>query len=146
MSSSISSPASRAWSFPIRSVYHSTWVASDHPPVGVSGTAPPSIAGAVGYGFYFSRATASAVRCMSHPRSDAPAISRFVAGDMVAIEPDTVDPEVGGTRIEDLIVVIEDAAQPLTNAFPLRAYPISSDAASKQPRRAEPVPSANGKR
>jgi Xaa-Pro aminopeptidase len=54
---------------------------------------------------------------------EAPALGRtghapLIAGDVVAIEPGTVDPEYGGMRVEDLVLVTDDGYELLTE----RAY------------------------
>jgi Xaa-Pro aminopeptidase len=55
---------------------------------------------------------------------EAPGLGRMggeelVAGDVVALEPGTVDLELGGARVEDLLVVTEAGAENLTASFPL---------------------------
>ena len=50
---------------------------------------------------------------------EAPALGRtgrapLIAGDVVAIEPGTVDPEHGGMRVEDLVFVTDDGYELLT--------------------------------
>jgi len=50
---------------------------------------------------------------------EAPALGRtgrapLVAGDVVAIEPGTVDPDHGGMRVEDLVLVTDDGYELLT--------------------------------
>ena len=54
---------------------------------------------------------------------EAPALGRtgrepLIAGDVIAVEPGTVDPEHGGMRVEDLLVVTEDGHENLTASFP----------------------------
>jgi Xaa-Pro aminopeptidase len=50
---------------------------------------------------------------------EAPALGRtgqapLIAGDVVAVEPGTVDPEHGGMRVEDLVLVTDDGYELLT--------------------------------
>src|SRR5881296_3326570 len=52
---------------------------------------------------------------------EAPAIGRsgnkpLVAGDVVTIEPGIYDPEIGGVRLEDMLVITADGARDLTQA------------------------------
>jgi Xaa-Pro aminopeptidase len=39
------------------------------------------------------------------------------------VEPGTVDPQDGGMRVEDLLVVTEDGAENLTESFPYSLAP-----------------------
>ncbi len=52
---------------------------------------------------------------------EAPAIGRsgnkpLVVGDVVTIEPGVYDPEIGGVRLEDMLVITADGARDLTQA------------------------------
>jgi Xaa-Pro aminopeptidase len=59
---------------------------------------------------------------------EAPALGRtgseqLIAGDVIAVEPGTVVRGLGGTRVEDLLVVAEDGGERLTGAFPYWLVP-----------------------
>jgi Xaa-Pro aminopeptidase len=42
----------------------------------------------------------------------------LIAGDVIAVEPGVVDRAVGGTRVEDLLIVTDDGCENLTDAIP----------------------------
>jgi Xaa-Pro aminopeptidase len=74
-------------------------------------------------GFYFSLGHGVGLEVHEPPilgRGDA---SPLIAGDVIAIEPGTVDPAVGGTRVEDLLLVTDDGGERLTGSFPYSLVP-----------------------
>jgi Xaa-Pro aminopeptidase len=42
----------------------------------------------------------------------------LIAGDVIAVEPGTVVPGLGGSRVEDLLIVTDEGSQNLTGTFP----------------------------
>jgi Xaa-Pro aminopeptidase len=59
---------------------------------------------------------------------EAPALGRtgrepLIAGDVIAVEPGTVDPEHGGMRVEDLLLVTDEGYENLTDSFPYDLAP-----------------------
>lgn len=59
---------------------------------------------------------------------EAPSLGRsdrqdLVAGDVIALEPGIVVPDVGGTRVEDLLIVTDTGAENLTAGFPYGLVP-----------------------
>ncbi len=70
------------------------------------------------HGFYFSLGHGVGLEVHEAPGLGRTGRSELVAGDVIAIEPGTVDPEVGSTRVEDLIAVGEDGGERLTGSFP----------------------------
>jgi Xaa-Pro aminopeptidase len=59
---------------------------------------------------------------------EAPALGRtgseqLIAGDVIAVEPGTVVRGLGGTRVEDLLVLTDAGAERLTGAFPYGLVP-----------------------
>ena len=59
---------------------------------------------------------------------EAPALGRtargsLIAGDVIAVEPGTSVREIGGTRVEDLLLVTDDGNERLTGSFPYGLVP-----------------------
>jgi Xaa-Pro aminopeptidase len=59
---------------------------------------------------------------------EAPALGRtargsLIAGDVIAVEPGTSVREIGGTRVEDLLLVTDDGSERLTGSFPYGLVP-----------------------
>lgn len=70
------------------------------------------------HGFYFSLGHGVGLEVHEAPGLGRSGRSELVAGDVIAIEPGTVDPSIGSTRVEDLIAVGEDGGERLTGSFP----------------------------
>jgi Xaa-Pro aminopeptidase len=47
----------------------------------------------------------------------------LIAGDVIAVEPGTSISELGGTRVEDLLLVTDDGNKRLTGSFPYGLTP-----------------------
>jgi Xaa-Pro aminopeptidase len=75
------------------------------------------------HGFYFSLGHGVGLEVHEAPLLGRTGRDELVAGDVVAVEPGTVDPEVGGTRVEDLIAVTEQGGDRLTSSFPYGLRP-----------------------
>ncbi|HEY1510799.1 MAG TPA: M24 family metallopeptidase [Solirubrobacteraceae bacterium] len=59
---------------------------------------------------------------------EAPALGRsgrspLIVGDVIAVEPGTSVKAIGGTRVEDLLVVTDDGSERLTGSFPYGLVP-----------------------
>jgi Xaa-Pro aminopeptidase len=70
------------------------------------------------HGFYFSLGHGVGLEVHEAPALGRTGSAPLIAGDVVAIEPGIVDPERGGMRVEDLVVVTDDGYELLT----ARAY------------------------
>jgi Xaa-Pro aminopeptidase len=68
-------------------------------------------------GFYFGLGHGVGLEVHEPPdlgRGDA---DPLIAGDVIAVEPGTVISGVGGTRVEDLLIVTRESSECLTGAF-----------------------------
>ncbi len=69
------------------------------------------------HGFYFSLGHGVGLEVHEAPGLGRTGHDELVTGDVVAIEPGTTDPELGSTRVEDLLAVTEDGGERLTGSF-----------------------------
>jgi Xaa-Pro aminopeptidase len=74
-------------------------------------------------GFYFSLGHGVGLEVHEPPILGRGDPSPLVAGDVIAVEPGTIDPRVGGTRVEDLLLVTDGGCERLTGAFPYELVP-----------------------
>jgi Xaa-Pro aminopeptidase len=66
------------------------------------------------HGFYFGLGHGVGLEVHEAPALGRTGRAKLIAGDVVAIEPGTVDPEHGGMRVEDLVLVTDDGHELLT--------------------------------
>jgi Xaa-Pro aminopeptidase len=66
------------------------------------------------HGFFFSLGHGVGLEVHEAPALGRTGQAPLIAGDVVAIEPGTVDPEHGGMRVEDLVFVTDDGYELLT--------------------------------
>jgi Xaa-Pro aminopeptidase len=66
------------------------------------------------HGFYFGLGHGVGLEVHEAPALGRTGRAPLIAGDVVAIEPGTVDPEHGGMRVEDLVLVTDDGYELLT--------------------------------
>jgi Xaa-Pro aminopeptidase len=66
------------------------------------------------HGFYFGLGHGVGLEVHEAPALGRTGRTPLIAGDVVAIEPGTVDPEHGGMRVEDLVLVTDDGYELLT--------------------------------
>jgi len=68
-------------------------------------------------GFYFGLGHGVGLEVHEPPLLGRTDRERLVAGDVIAVEPGTFRPGVGGTRVEDLLIVTDSGYENLTGAF-----------------------------
>jgi Xaa-Pro aminopeptidase len=75
------------------------------------------------HGFYFGLGHGVGLEVHEAPALGRTGREPLIAGDVIAVEPGTVDPEDGGMRVEDLLMVTEDGYENLTASFPYDLTP-----------------------
>ena len=66
-------------------------------------------------GFQFSLGHGVGLRVHEDPGLGRGGDARLVAGDVIALEPGLWQPDIGGVRFEDLLLVTEDGSETLTD-------------------------------
>lgn len=74
-------------------------------------------------GFYFGLGHGVGLEVHEDPPLGRTGHTALIAGDVIAVEPGTSIRELGGTRVEDLLVVTEGGNERLTGAFPYGLVP-----------------------
>ena len=74
-------------------------------------------------GFYFGLGHGVGLEVHEEPSLGRTGAAPLIEGDVIAIEPGTVIRGVGGTRVEDLLIVTADGGERLTGAFPYGLVP-----------------------
>ena len=69
-------------------------------------------------GFYFGLGHGVGLEVHEPPELGLGDANPLIAGDVIAVEPGSVITEVGGTRVEDLLIVTPEGSDCLTAAFP----------------------------
>jgi Xaa-Pro aminopeptidase len=68
-------------------------------------------------GFYFSLGHGVGLQVHEEPSLGRTGTDALIAGDVIAVEPGTVRPGLGGSRVEDLLLVTEGGSERLTGEF-----------------------------
>jgi Xaa-Pro aminopeptidase len=74
-------------------------------------------------GFYFQLGHGVGLEVHEPPDLGLGDATPLIAGDVIAVEPGTVIPAVGGARVEDLLIVIQGGSECLTGAVPYDLTP-----------------------
>ena len=74
-------------------------------------------------GFFFGLGHGVGLEVHEDPALGRSGRSSLIAGDVIAVEPGTSVRELGGTRVEDLLLVTDDGNERLTGSFPYRLVP-----------------------
>jgi Xaa-Pro aminopeptidase len=74
-------------------------------------------------GFFFGLGHGVGLEVHEDPSLGRSGRSSLIAGDVIAVEPGTSIREVGGTRVEDLLLVTDDGNERLTGSFPYGLTP-----------------------
>jgi Xaa-Pro aminopeptidase len=75
------------------------------------------------HGFFFSLGHGVGLEVHEAPALGRTGQQPLIDGDVIAVEPGTIDPQRGGMRVEDLLVVTETGADNLTAYFPYDLVP-----------------------
>ena len=74
-------------------------------------------------GFFFGLGHGVGLEVHEDPPLGRSGRSSLIAGDVIAVEPGTSVRELGGTRVEDLLLVTDDGNERLTGSFPYGLVP-----------------------
>jgi Xaa-Pro aminopeptidase len=74
-------------------------------------------------GFYFSLGHGVGLEVHEPPILGRGDTTPLIAGDVLALEPGTMIAGVGGTRVEDLLLVTAEGSERLTGSFPYELAP-----------------------
>jgi Xaa-Pro aminopeptidase len=75
------------------------------------------------HGFYFGLGHGVGLEVHEAPLLGRASNDQLIEGDVIAIEPGTTVPAIGGTGVEDLLLVTPDGCERLTGAFPYGLVP-----------------------